>query len=216
MIVKCLRDSFGNYLLINYVYPVVSYKQKGMKEEVQYQILDEGGSLSYIPEKYFAVIHDNKNNYIRQLDQMGEEEIIYKNLYNKNFYEAFYSENQQSINARTLLNEALVDVLTTECSKEELFSMLKTLDYKGENYEMILQAFFRDANESVVTQFANVMYDTILEYNEVLIKAVIEGVKKYRSTDIENFLTNLYINKTFKEKEIVDSLTYLLVENNFS
>ena len=94
--------------------------------------------------------------------------------------------------------------------------MLKTLDYKGENYEMILQAFFRDANESVVTQFANVMYDTILEYNEVLIKAVIEGVKKYRSTDIENFLTNLYINKTFKEKEIVDSLTYLLVENNFS
>lgn len=40
----------------------------------------------YIPEKYFVVIHDNIEYYIRQLNQAGEEEFIYKSLYNKNLY----------------------------------------------------------------------------------------------------------------------------------
>lgn len=199
MILRCTRTIIREGISVNRLYPVIAFEFTNEGKNSKFQILDDSRSLALKDIKFFEIISNSLDGYIK----IGNK-YIYKDLAYKDFSIDFYSEDEKTIEANSRLENSFISIFSHELTLNELLCHLKLIGYYDENTDILLKAFFNKANKKDIIFFVNSIYDEIIKMNTYIIKIIVEGLSCYREPEIENLFVELYMTDLINKKDISD------------
>lgn len=209
MILKCNRNVSCESISVHRVYPVIAYEIDIDKSVKKYQIVDDCRSLSWKSIELFEVISDRLDNFIK-LNNDKRIKYIYADLNEENFFVNYYSEGEKFLEANKQLEECLISILSKELTIDELMQNLNIVGYSDDNADILLKAFFRQANRKDIIIFARTIYNKIGELNSYIVHIIVENLVPYKENDIENLFIQLYMDALLCNKDTIKMINEYL------
>lgn len=203
MILKCKRNVSSEGLSVHRLYPVIAYAIDIDKEMKQYQVVDDCRSLSWKSIDFFEVISDRLDNFKKLNNTGNRTEYIYADLFEKDFFVNYYSENENSIATNRKLEEALISILSKELTSKDLVQNLNMVGYSNDSADLLLKAFFRQANRQDIISFAKNIYNKIEELNSYIVQIIVENLIPYKESDIESLFIQVYMDDLLCNKDTI-------------
>lgn len=207
MILQCTRNIHSESLSVHRLYPVIAYEINvdiGIK---QIQIVDDCKSLSWKRIDHFEIISNRLEDYIKLKDKT---KYIYKHLNDKDFLVSYYSENKKSLAANNLLNNSLISIFSSELPVNILMNNLSIVGYGDDSADLLLKAFFLQAERKDVTIFAKNIYNEIDLLNSYLKQIIVENLFSYKDNEVEILFMKLYLNNLLCNKNAIDIISRYL------
>lgn len=101
------------------------------------------------------------------------------------------------------MEEALISILSKELTSTDLMQNLNMVGYSNDSADLLLKAFFRQANREDIISFAKNIYDKIEELNSYIVQIIVENLIPYKESDIENLFIQVYMDDLLCNKDTI-------------
>lgn len=101
------------------------------------------------------------------------------------------------------MEESLISILSKELTSKDLKQNLNIVGYGNDSADLLLKAFFRQANRQDIILFAKNIYNKIEELNSYIVQIIVENLIPCKESDIESLLMQLYMNDLLCNKDTI-------------
>ncbi|MBD5136987.1 MAG: hypothetical protein HDT39_13625 [Lachnospiraceae bacterium] len=197
MILRSKRNIEREGISANKLYPVIEYEKNIQSGAERYKIYDDCRSVSWKTLRNFSVESDILDNYTKKRND-DTDSYSYIGI-DEDFYTQLYLENEKSGCVREELEKKLIDILSSELSVENIIDNIYELGLKNEGIDMLLFAFFKKATKQDIINLSIYLYERITEMNSYILEIIVNNMKLYKESDVENLFVEIYMNASCTE-----------------
>lgn len=209
MILKCKQTIEREALSNDRLYPVLAYETEGKTDICRFLIADDCGSLAWHDNNHLDIISNNLDCYIKESSHETTITYIHIDLADRDFLTKYYLENEESVIARSNLENTIVSILSNELTADDLEKNLDVIGYNDENTDVVLRAFFKNADISRITKFSEELYCRIVDIKSHILKIIVDELSRYRAKEIDNLFIEIHASP-YCTDEILDKINQYL------